>query len=166
MLRKCQPSPAVHVLSYSPHSSASSPSFALEGENQSSGLGCFGLAGSHVSPLAWQLRKGASWERGIWLRLRWGMQPGLGVFSQALLGRLLKVTPTSNKKSFQTQRKSQPGQCQVWLGIWIQKSKSLVLTNRPEHPGRSPAPTPGMPGTYRRALLRACSNCWPWVQIN
>lgn len=86
--------------SYSPHSSASSPSFALEGENQSSGLGCLGLARSHVSPLAWQLRKGASWERGIWLRLRWGMQPGLGVFSQALLGRLLKVTPTSNKKSF------------------------------------------------------------------
>lgn len=46
-----------------------------------------------------------------------GKQPGLGAFSQALLGRLLIVTPTSNKKGFQTQRKAQPGRCQARLGI-------------------------------------------------
>lgn len=112
-------SPQWFMQSYSPHSSASGP---LEEGSQPSGLGCFGLARSHLSFLAWQLSKGASWERGIWPRLRWGKQPGLGAFSQAFLGRLLKVTPTSNKKSFQTQRKAQPGQCQAWLGSWIQKS--------------------------------------------
>lgn len=43
---------------------------------------------------------------GIWPRLRWEKQPGLGAFSQALLGRLLKVTPTSNKTFSDTKKGS------------------------------------------------------------
>lgn len=43
---------------------------------------------------------------GIGLRLRRGKQPGLGGFSQALLGKLLKVTPTSNKTFSDTKKGS------------------------------------------------------------
>lgn len=39
-----------------------------------------------------------------------------GAFSQALLGRPLKVTHQLQTKGFQTQR-AQPGRCQAWLGI-------------------------------------------------
>ena len=150
LLRKCQPSPTVQ--SDFPTQSASSPSLDLERENRSSGLGC--LAGQGVlSTLAGHLRKGASREEaGGLTKIEVGKELAWGAFSQALLGRLLKVTPTSNTKGFQTQRKAQPGQCQAWLGIRIQKSKSSELTDRPDHPSSS-APTPGMPRTFQRAPL-------------
>lgn len=116
------------VPSDAPHSPGSSPSLTFEGEDRSSGLHSSGLAGSCPPP-----------QRKRWItgEAR-GEQLAWGAFSQALAGSLHKVILTSNKKGFQTQRKAQPGQCQAWLGIGMQKSKCSELPARPDHPGGSP----------------------------
>ena len=58
------PSPSSpRVPSCAPYSSGSSPRLTLEGEDRSSGLCSYGLAGSHRNTLARPLRKGASRER-------------------------------------------------------------------------------------------------------
>ena len=118
LLRKCQPSPAVQ--SSSPTQSASGPSRALEREDQLMvplGWGVWPGREPSKHP-GWAAEKSCiTGEGGGSTRLRWERSLAWRAFSQALLGRLLKVTPTSNKKGFQTQRRAQPGRCQAWLGI-------------------------------------------------